>query len=359
MMKLWRRRELRDSIRPERVKAVMEFGFTEPQARFVLHVLVYSGVFIERQYRAFTGFSHGQRTKDFLSTIVGRGYATVITPGKLHQGRLFHVQYKPLYEAIGEANNCNRKPASNARFVERLMLLDAVVGDAKHAWLGTERDKVAYFDDAFEGDWRLLYPRLSFGEGRDRTVRYFPDKLPIGIARHDGRHLFLYLVTHRVPSHFRAFLLRHADLLKVVDDWTIRILVPRRFRNAIALHRFAIRDTYIKQLTPQDVEEFDWFCRARRGQTTEPDPYRRLDLAKAARRFGSARFRAFERVWEQGGKNALWSFQGDSLLEKFRLRQGQIRFVEIPHQYLQLTPLIGVARGVEHEPVLADNLAAR
>jgi hypothetical protein len=343
MMKFWTRHELHDSIRPERIKAVMDFGFTEPQARFLLHVLVYSGVFIERQYRTFNGVKHGQKTKDFLANLVGRRYATAITPGKLHQGRLFHVQYKPLYEAIGEANNRNRRPASTGRFVERLMLLDAVIGDTKHWWLGTERDKVAYFDDAFEQDYRLFYPKLTFGEGREKTVRYFPDKLPIGIAKDDRRHVFLFLVTRRVPSDFRAFLVRHADLLTSVDEWTIRILVPRRFWNAVALHRFAIRDTYVKRLTPAEVEQFDWFCRVRRGQTTEPDPYRSLDLVKAARKFGSARFRALERRWEQEGQSGLWTFRGDHLLEKFRLRRGAIRFVPLPHQYLQLTPLIGVA----------------
>lgn len=343
MMKLWRQNHLRDSIRSERVNAVMDFGFSEPQARFLLHVLLFSGVFIERQYRACTGVRHGQRTKDFLAKLVDRRYATAITPGKLHRGRLFHVHYKPLYEAIGEANNRHRRPASTGRFVERLMLLDVVLADRAHSWLGTERDKVAYFDDAFEDDWRLFYPQLKFGKGREKTIRYFPDKLPIGVAHQDGRHLFPYLVTHWVPSDFRAFLVRHAELLRIVDEWTIRILVPRRFWNSVALHRFAIRDTYIKRLTPADVEEFDWFCRTRRGQTTEPDPYLRLNLAQAFRKFGSARFRALERVWEQGGPSALWGFQTDGLLEKFRLRRGQIRFVQIPHQYLQLTPLIGVA----------------
>ena len=70
MMKLWRQDHLRDSIRPERVSAVMDFGFSEPQARFLLHVLIFSGVFIERQYRACTGVSHGQRTKDFLASFL-------------------------------------------------------------------------------------------------------------------------------------------------------------------------------------------------------------------------------------------------------------------------------------------------
>jgi hypothetical protein len=44
-------------------------------------------------------------------------------------------------------------------------------------------------------------------------------------------------VTREVPAEFRLFLLRHADLLKAVDEWTIRLLVPRRLRKATALYR--------------------------------------------------------------------------------------------------------------------------
>jgi hypothetical protein len=43
--------------------------------------LVFSGVFLEWQYRAFTGLAHGQKTQDFLDKLVGEGYATPITPG--------------------------------------------------------------------------------------------------------------------------------------------------------------------------------------------------------------------------------------------------------------------------------------
>src|SRR5438552_8031089 len=143
---------LRHSVSPARVGTLMRFGFTERQARFLTHVLVFSGAFLERQYRMFTGLAHGQKTHDFLAKLVSSGYATPITPGALHRGRLFHVQFKPLYEAIGEANNRNRRPASLGRFVERLMLLDAVLGDRRYGWLGTEQDKRTYFHEAFERD---------------------------------------------------------------------------------------------------------------------------------------------------------------------------------------------------------------
>ena len=46
-------REWGDSIKAERVEALRAFGFTERQARFLVTVLVHSGVFIARQYAAF------------------------------------------------------------------------------------------------------------------------------------------------------------------------------------------------------------------------------------------------------------------------------------------------------------------
>src|ERR1700693_1674301 len=138
-------RDLSDSARPERVNAVAAFGFTERQARFLVRVLVHAGVFLERQYCTFAGVVHGQKSHDFLAKLVGRGYATVITPGALHRGRLFHVQYRPLYEAIGEPNNRHRKPASLGRLADGLMLLDAVLAATRYTWLGTEQDKLAYF----------------------------------------------------------------------------------------------------------------------------------------------------------------------------------------------------------------------
>ena len=259
---------MQESVRSGRIQKLIDLGFSLRQARFLVHVLVFSGVFIERQYRAFTGVAHGQKTHDFLAKLVTGGYATPITPGALHRGRLYHVQYKPLYEAIGEPNNRNRKAASLGRSVERLMLLDAVLADTRYGWLGTEQDKRNYFREALERD--LLpqwYPHLRFGERAAYTMRFFPDKLPIGVPlKGERRHVFLYLATREVPADFRVFLLRHADLLTAVHDWTIRILLPRRLRKAAALYRYAVRDAFMTPLTPREVDQLDWYFRGRRGE---------------------------------------------------------------------------------------------
>lgn len=351
--------ELQDSIRPGRVQKLMELGFPLRQAQFLTHVLVFSGVFLERQYRGFTGVAHGQRTHDFLTKLVSRSYATPITPGALHRGKIFHVQYKPLYAAIGEPDNRHRRPASLGRVVERLMLLDAVFADTRHTWLGTEQDKLTYFRAAI--DTTLSdddYPHLTYGHGADGTTRFFPEKLPIGVPRYPyRRHVFLYLATREVPMDFRIFLLRHADLLKWVTEWTIRVLLPRRLKKAAALYRYAVRDAFLTPLTPREVEELDWYFRARRGELVYPSRDRDLDITTAAKRFGAARFEALYREWLRRDWRALWAMQSPTLRDQLQRGEGRVEFVELPHQYLQLTPLIGTALGIEKGEEAVDNLA--
>jgi hypothetical protein len=338
-------RDLSDSARPDRVSAVAAFGFSDRQARFLVRVLVHAGVFLERQYCTFSGVVHGQKSHDFLAKLVGRGYATVITPGALHRGRLFHVQYKPLYEAIGEPNNRHRKPAALGRMIERLMILDAVLADKHYTWLGTEQDKLAYFILGRNTSLQKHeYPHLIFGEGDNHTVRYFPDKLPIGVEGDGGRrHVFLYLVTRDVPADFRMFLHRHAELLRALPEWTIRLLVPRRFRKAAALYRYAVRDEFATPLEPSTVQELEWFFRARRGPADRLASPTDLDLATANRKFSAARFRALHRRWQREGNPALWAAQSAVLREALARGDGRIEFVELSRQYLQLTSLVGVA----------------
>jgi hypothetical protein len=86
-------------------------GFTPKQAAFLPLVLEHSGVFVERQYCAFAGVTHGQKTHDFLRRLTGSGLAREGRPGALHRGRLYHVHHKRLYATIGEPDNRNRRTA--------------------------------------------------------------------------------------------------------------------------------------------------------------------------------------------------------------------------------------------------------
>ncbi len=337
---------LSDSARQERVDAVQSRGFTERQARFLVHVLVHSGVFLERQYRAFAHIAHGQKTHDFLRKLVGRGYAKAITPGALHRGRLYHVHYKPLYRAIGEPDNRHRKSATLGRFVERLMVLDAVLDETSCTWLGAERDKRSHFILArSSGAERLRdqdLPRLVFGDGDDQTVRYFPDKMPIGVPREGWRYVFLYLMTREAPDDFRVFLHRHRELLSTLYEWSIRILVPHRFLKAAALYKQAVREELMTPLRPRDADDLACLFRRRRDTAANAaDPP--FEVAEVTQRYGRARLRTLRRTWEQDGDQALWSAQSPTLRDHLQTDRGRIEFVALNRQYLQLSQLVGVA----------------
>ena len=59
-------------------------------------------------------------------------------------------------------------------------MLDAVLAERGLRWLGSEREKVAYFTPITALRATEL-PHLAFTDGRETTIRHFPDKLPIGI----------------------------------------------------------------------------------------------------------------------------------------------------------------------------------
>jgi transcriptional regulator PpsR len=79
----------------QRMEAVAAFGFTERQARFLLNVLLHSGVFVERQYCAFAGIVHGQKSTDFIKTLVDRRF-------RANQAFLDLVQVVSRSQVIGE-----------------------------------------------------------------------------------------------------------------------------------------------------------------------------------------------------------------------------------------------------------------
>jgi predicted site-specific integrase-resolvase len=50
--------------------------FAQRQARFLVTVMLHSGVCLLRQYTAFAGIVHGQKTRKFFAKLVKHRYAT-------------------------------------------------------------------------------------------------------------------------------------------------------------------------------------------------------------------------------------------------------------------------------------------
>lgn len=333
-----------DLANAQRMEAIAAFGFTERQTRFLLHVLLHSGVFVERQYCSFAGIVHGQKSTDFIKTLVERRYATPITTGKLHRGRMFHVHYKPLWSAIGEPDSRFRKPAAQGRMIERVMLLDAVLDDREFIWLGPSMDKRRHFMRYLKDQLTVSdYPHIIFGDGPAKAVRYFPDKLPIGMQPYGDPHVFVYLVTHPSPMDFRLFLLRHTALLRVLVRWTVRLLFPRQLSKARLVYQHAAREHLATPLHPSNVETLEWFFPERKRlaeAATAPADARFLSASSA---FRAPRFRALYRQWLEDPTNTLWMAGSHIIADTLDRDHGRVECVELSRQYLHLSPLVDVA----------------
>ena len=321
----------------ERLRAVRSFGFSERQAGFLVTVMLYAGVCIGRQYCAFARIAYGQKMHDFFGALVTRGYVTARACGH-HKARLYHVHHKALYRAIGEANNRFRRPTTLARAVERLMVLDAVLMDRDRTWLGTEREKLSYFTLTHPVPRRDL-PSLTFRGEDSETARYFPDKLPIGVDQERRSHVFLFLLTQARPVDFRAFLERHAELLRALPDWTIRLLVPLHKTAVVPLYQEAFTQHVAAPLRPAIVEEMRWFFDERRQGRTGRDE--RFD--HAIRAFDAPRFQALYRAWLERGDSVLDATLSPTLADAIARKTGRLECHVLPHRYMHLFPLVGTA----------------
>jgi hypothetical protein len=182
-----------------------------------------------------------------------------------------------------------------------------------------------------------------FGDGPRKAIRYFPDKLPIGMQPHADSHIFLYLVTRPSPMDFRLFLLRHVPLLRVLFRWTIRLLLPRKLVKAKLAYLHAAREQLATPLHPSVVETLEWLFPERKRlaePAAGPADARYLNASSA---FRTPRYRALYQQWLDDPRNTLWMAGSTIVVDAIDRELGRVECVELSRQYLHLSPLVDVA----------------
>lgn len=324
-------------------RSVSSFAISDRQRRFLDIVLRHSGVFVGRQYATFADITHGQKVHDFIERLLAHGYVRPIALGPNGRTRLFHVHYKPLYRAIGETDNRHRRRPTIEQALERLLVVDGVLMDRSLTWLGTEREKRVHFAALSGFNLRdTEYPRLVFGRAPRQTVRFFPDKLPIGHAEYGRRHVFLYPVHSVDLVHFCLFLARHHWLLSALPFWTIRVLVPRPLMHHARSFKWAAQMTLASPLHMDQMPELLWFFEVTsRADASELRLH--AERLRAARRvFRGPRFIALRRWWHQVGDAPLHVVKSQVLGDQMERGRGTVEVVEAPHDYRFLRSLAGL-----------------
>jgi hypothetical protein len=328
----------------ERAAAVVKHGFTERQARFLVTVMLHSGVCMLRHYCAFAGIVCGQKARDFFKGLTDRRLATAYACAH-GRARILHVHRRGLYQAIGERDSRLRRPTPIARAVERLMVLDAVLGSADVTWLATERDKLAHFTLLLKSRLdREELPHLRFGAEASTTIRYFPDRLPIGVEARGVTHVFTYLVNRDVPVDFRPFLRRHAPLLRALPRWRVRLLVPGHLADAVGLYEAAWREELGSPLRLSTADELRWYFEHRhRFAATGSNGRDQARYARARDAFGAPRYQVLYRSWLKHGPAALSEVVSPVLADAIARGTGRLETQMLSHPYMHLAPLVTTA----------------
>jgi hypothetical protein len=137
-----------------------------------------------------------------------------------------------------------------------------------------------------------------------------------------------------------GFLERHAELLRAIRSWGIRLLVPRHQTNAIPAYQAALREQLSSPPRPLVVEDLGWHCPACHRAVTGT----RRTIRTAARAFAPPRFRAMYPAWQQRGDRVVDATVSHVLAEPWRGVLGTWKHLCSPPDDLRLpaTPRHGI-----------------
>jgi hypothetical protein len=222
------------------------------------------------------------------------------------------------------------------------MVLDALMEHPNIVWLATPEEKVAHLTTLTRLPLEDL-PHLVVGQGKAREVRYFPDRLPIGIHP-EGRVVLVYLLVDLLHDEFRAFLQRHAAMLSGLPAWIVRVGLPAHPAGRAQEMLQAAWAQIATPLRDATRDEIRWYFeqllagRAERCASPEAERFQRAEQA-----FQLRRYPVLYRAWLQDGERALTLASSRAISDALDSKVGRIKPLILPHSYGHLSPLVGVA----------------
>ena len=206
----------------ERNAALKRLGYTEIESAFLATTALHSGYVFRRQFAQFIGKSAGASVPVVFEKLLTKGHAKVIP--LLHNTYLYHLAARPLYEAIGQGDNRNRRERQPSTIKNKLMSLDFVLAHRKNRFLATEEEKLSHFGMIGGVDASKLPSRhYSSSSGGKTTDRYFVDKYPIFLPENESISpvvSFCFVDEGlTTPSHFRTHLEQYRRLFLALPEF--------------------------------------------------------------------------------------------------------------------------------------------
>ena len=152
--------------------------------------------------------------------------------------------------------------------------------------------------------------------------------------------VLLYLLSEPIGDDFRIFLRRHAELLRALPAWSIRLLVPTGVESEVVnAYESVFREELATPLHPTVANELRWFYQSADITGTVD----RTRLRRARRAFGAPRFRAIRKAWLQDGDRVVDVAMSTGLADAIARESGRFERHELSRQYFHLSSMVGSA----------------
>jgi hypothetical protein len=302
---------------PERIVALQTFGYTSEEARFLCIAALHSGYFLRRQFLAFVQGTKGWKDVVLLNKLKVNNHCR--GTAYRHNRMVYHLAAKPLYDALGEKDNRNRRERQPSTIKNKLMGLDFVLDNPHHQYLATEREKLDYFLDKLKLNPQDLPTRwYESPRGAGVTAKHFVDKYPMFLSV--ASTLLTTPVVHfcyvdegmQTTDGFATYLSQYSPLLTALPDYRLIYIAQhsgllgsaRRVFEAFAGDRQAGN----APLDPAARQLLDHFAARRQYETRD---FSRFDTAGLIRyrdekkQFAGERYEALYDRWRASGAAAV------------------------------------------------------
>ncbi len=182
------------SIREDQLARVLDFGYTEVEARFLYLVATHSGYFTVRQFLDFAKAKSGKRNARLVEKLFSLGHASA--QRYTRRSLVYHLCSRQLYAAIGKDYLRNRRDHELAHIKTRLLAFDFILAHPKEDYFETAEAKRRYFVERFK-----LSESLFSRSEEHATCITFADRFPLCVAYPSPDYMPVVTFTYVDPEH--------------------------------------------------------------------------------------------------------------------------------------------------------------
>src|SRR6266851_3101287 len=182
------------NISQDQLGRLLDFGYTEVEARFLYLVATHSGYFTVRQFLDFAKAKSGKRNARLVENLFSLGHASA--QRYTRRSLVYHLCSRQLYSAIGKDYLRNRREHELTHIKTRLLALDFILAHPKEDYFENAEAKRRYFVERFKVSENLFTP-----SDRLRNCITFADRFPLCVAYPSPEYMPVVAFTYVDPEH--------------------------------------------------------------------------------------------------------------------------------------------------------------